>query len=321
MDASLERKLLSSVECQTRWNEYQLQSGRAAFLSGIQVFYSSVLNGYTKDPLYFTVPVDDHGFHRGDGVFEAVRVKNSAPYLLGSHLDRLQRSAEAIGLALPYARKQIEAIVQGLVELSGHPNLILRLYVTRGGGGFGVSPSESPGAQLYAVATRFKEFNLEVWNNGVSLCLTKIPVKPGIFARIKSLNYLPNVLLKAEAQSRGFDFGLGVDERGHLTEGATENLVIINANGELCHPQFDRILDGCTMKRLFQLAGDVAGLKVRSGVDLSLQDLTTAQEIYLVGTTLDVTPVTRFEDRIFPVGPWAPKLLQLIHTDQELGTV
>lgn len=316
MDASTARKVLSTEECERRWRAYQMLPGRENLIQSICGFYSSLLGGITQDPLYFQIPIDDHGFHRGDGVFEAIRVAHRKPYLLTSHLDRLDRSAAHVGLKLPYTRGEMQSILFDLARLAEEESLILRLYLTRGGGGFGVSPQESAGAQFYAVATKFQVPAAAVWAQGVSLATSQVPVKAGQFSKIKSLNYLPNVLMKAEALKRGFDFAVGFDEQGFVTEGATENIVIVNHAGELCHPRFEKILDGCTLRRVFELAPQLTGLRLKPEVDLTLEDLKRAQEILLIGTTLDVTPVTRFEERVLIRGPWSEKLRDLIRTDQ-----
>lgn len=273
MDASTGRQVLSSEECDRRWRAYQLRDSRQALMRQIRGFYSSLLGGITQDPAYFSIPVDDHGFHRGDGVFEAIRVAFRKPYLLGAHLDRLERSAARVGLTLPHTRDEIKSILHDLTRISGDESLVLRIYITRGGGGFGVNPAESPESQMFAVATRFQPLTPEAWEKGFALTLSPVAVKSGDFARIKSLNYLPNVLMKADAVKRGFDYGVGVDEKGFLTEGATENIVIVNKSGELCHPRFDRMLDGCTMKRMFELAKALPQLAQRCEIDLTVEDL------------------------------------------------
>lgn len=316
MDASTGRQFLTSEECDRRWRAYQQRDSRLKLMRQVRGFYSSLLGGITQDPTYFMVNIDDHGFHRGDGVFEAIRIAFRKPYLLGPHLDRLERSAARVGLALPHSREEIKSILHDLTRLADEESLVLRIYITRGGGGFGVSPTESPESQMFAVATQFQPAAPEVWEKGYSLTLSPVEVKSGDFAKIKSLNYLPNVLMKADALKRGFDYGVGVDERGFITEGATENIVIVNRHGELCHPRFDRMLDGCTMKRLFELAPSIPTLSLKAETDFTVDDLRTAQEILIVGTTVDVSPVTRFEDRKLPVGARARELLQLLRTDQ-----
>lgn len=316
MDARAQRKLLSTSEYSERWQAFQNQPARQNFLAGFKVFYSSIVDGFSLDPQNYWLPIDEHGFHRGDGVFEAIRVVNDRPYLLGPHLDRLARSAAAVGIQSPFSRPEMEQILGEMISLAREGSLILRLYLTRGPGGFGVSPRESKSAQFYAVATRFLSPDAATWRKGVSLGVSAIPVKTGSFARIKSLNYLPNVLMKMEAEKQGVDYVVGLDERGFLTEGATENMVCVKASGELCHPQFERILDGCTMKRLFELAEEQDLIPVLRAVDLTREDLTSAREIFMVGTTLDVTPVTRFENKSLDLGPWAEKLRALIQKDQ-----
>lgn len=316
------RKRLSPDEFAKRWLEFQSQSARQNFVHSFKLLYSSVVDGFTSDPRHFFLPIDDHGFHRGDGVFEAMKVVNQKIYLRKPHLDRLERSMQAIHLQPHFDRAELEAILAEAVkevfqQSPTESHLLLRVYVTRGAGGFGVSVKESKRSHLYVVLTSFPPPTLEGWQKGVSLCFTDIPVKPAPFSRIKSLNYLPNVMMKTAALDQHHDFAVGFDTRGFITESATENVAIINAEGELCHPKWDSILDGCTLKRSFQLANDHKILPIRSGIDISKQDLLNAREVLMIGTTLDVTAVTKLDGQIRQRGPWAEALRELIVQDQK----
>ncbi|MGE4130452.1 MAG: aminotransferase class IV [Bdellovibrionales bacterium] len=277
-------------------------------------FYSSWLDGYYKEPWAMQVPMDDHGFHRGDGVFEAVRIHQKAYFDLDAHLRRLLTSASKIGLEARWEEKEIKKICVNLASLCNAPEGILRLYLTRGPGSFSPNPMDSVGTQLYAAITKVKIPTAQSYVNGCSAMISEIPAKPGFYAQIKSLNYLQNVLMSRECKMRGFDFSVCVDESGRLAEGATENIMIITPELDLIVPRFDYTLRGTTvtqvMKLAEQLRRELEIRDVRMG-DLKLQDLKAAREAAFVGTTLGVLPISSLEGHAIGRGSGAPICLRL----------
>lgn len=278
--------------------------------------FSSQWMGFTNDSKFFSVPIDDHGFHRGDGVFEAIRAVDGKLFLLAPHLERLKNSAGQIQLELPMNLDEIGKICHRAVEISGQNEVILRVFVTRGGGNFGINPKDTTGSQIYVAATKFTPASAESYKKGVRIGKSQIPAKTPFFAKVKSLNYLPNVLMKAEALERQLDYTIFVDPQGLLLESATENLIYINKAGELIHPPLDLILRGCTMRRLFDLAEQAQLLPVVRGRDTHESDLKSAQEIFMIGTTLDVLPVCEYEGVKIPLGPMGSRLRDLLQRDQ-----
>jgi branched-chain amino acid aminotransferase len=148
-----------------------------------------------------------------------------------------------------------------------------------------------------------------------------VPIKPPQFATIKTCNYLPNVLMKIEANRRGVDFVISVDSNGNLGEGATENIGILTKENELLMPKPEYVLSGTTARRALELAQTLVGdgtLKIAEYRDISPEQAEQAREIFIFGTTTDVTPVVEWENR--PVGngrpgPVSEKLLQLLKGD------
>ena len=278
--------------------------------------YSTILQGWTDSPLGLTVNLDDHGFHRGDGVFEAVRVVQRRAYLLKEHWDRLQISLKTIQLKLSMDFAEAEKIIQFGLNKFPDADGALRIFVTRGPGGFAADIRESLGTQLFFVLCKFKSQSEERFQKGVRVGKSSIPIKTEWLAQTKSLNYLPNVMMKKESVDLGWDFTVTFDERKHLGESATENLVVLMKDGSLAHPTLNGILKGCTMMRLFDLVEKSALLPTKRGIDISEQDLIQAQGLYMVGTPLDVLPVREFDGHPIPISPWGPKLRDLIRQDQ-----
>lgn len=282
--------------------------------AGYAGFYSSWLGGYFKEPWAMTVPMDDHGFHRGDGVFEAVRIHERAYFDLDGHLDRIQNSSRMIGMKLPWSGAEIHKICLELARRCDLSTAILRLYITRGPGGFSPNPAESVGPQLYAAITRLAPPNPEQYKKGIRAMLSSVTAKDPWYAQIKSLNYLQNVLMKQECVAQGFDIAVCADKTGTICEGATENLIIVSQDGELIVPKFDYTLRGTTVRQVMKIAEEKAGelgLKSVGFGDLTVDDLKSAREAAFVGTTLGVLPIGALDDQAIGSGAGGPVALAL----------
>lgn len=306
-----ERTILENIKAKPRpaWDHYY-------------AFFSTWYGGIVKNPGHLLVlPFDDHVVHRGDGVFEALKSVKRKIYLLKEHLQRLQISAEKIGLKLPYSLEDIAHTIVQTAKVAAEPNTLIRVFLTRGPGSFSANPYDSEGSQLYIVVTRLTPPGLEKKAHGVKVGRSEIPVKEGFMPQIKSCNYLPNVLMKKESVDRNLDFTISFNEKGFLAESSTENLIIVDKNDVLTHPPLDRILKGTTMARVFELAKQ-SGAKVAVR-PISESDLVSATEIMMTGTTLDILPVTTYENRQVAdgkVGPKAKSLLHLLEDDMNFGT-
>nr|BFD62786.1 aminotransferase class IV [Bdellovibrio sp. HM001] len=287
--------------------------------------YSSWLGGIVKDPGLMMVPVDDHLVHRGDGVFEAIKVVDGQVFLLQEHLERLESSAGQIGLSLPHSLPEMKEIILQTTKVSGARFAVLRLYISRGPGYFTTNPYDSISSQMYLIVTSFTPFSDEKYLKGVKVGRSHIAPKDPWMARIKTCNYLPNVLMKKESVDRKIDFTIGVDGQGFITEGSTENIVLIDKDKNLLRPKLRQILKGTTMMRTFELAESLVGEGVLNSIqekDLSEQDLLSAAEAMMIGTTLDVLPVVEYEGQKIgsgQQGPAAFRLLQLLREDMKKG--
>ena len=309
----------------------KLSSLKFPYFSPYLAMYSSWLGGITTEPALMFVPVDDHLVHRGDGVFEAIKIVNGRAYLLEEHLDRLIKSASKLefdksvleskfknrlrNIILETSRIAASEIKSELIAF----NAIIRLYLSRGPGSFGTNPYDSMGPQIYCVVTKLTSLAAEKYEKGVSLGRSQISVKPDWFSTVKSCNYLQNVLMKKESIDRGFDFTVSFTTDGLIAEGSTENIVIINKLGELVHPKLDYILKGTTMTRLFDLVELKALLQIKRGVDIYEKDLLEAKGIFMIGTTLDILPVQTYEGHKLAISNYSKDFLALLKSDQLNG--
>ncbi len=283
--------------------------------------YSSWLGGVVTDPRLMLVPIDDHLVHRGDGVFEAFKCVHGQIYALNRHLDRLQHSAAAISLHLPVDPGELRQIILTTVRTAKLSECLTRVFVSRGPGGFSTNPYECPSSQLYVVVTRLKVPPLDKYEQGVTVLSSRVPVKQSCFANIKSCNYLPNVLMKKEAEDAGVDYTLSVDDQGLVGEGSTENVGIITRQKEFLVPSFASVLRGTTVSRAMELAAALVpeGTLTRvAETQLRSAQAYDAAEMMMFGTTFDILPVVTYDGRTIGTGRPGPifhRLLQLLRED------
>lgn len=288
-----------------------LEASRRPFHADMYALYSSAWGGIVTDPLYMQVPVDDHLVHRGDGVFETLKCVGGRIYCLAEHLERLRFSSGRIGLTAPCDDAELGRRIIATLRAAGRRDALVRVILSRGPGGMGINPYECPTPHLYILVHKLFPPFMTIHPGGAHLVTCDIPVKAGLFATIKTCNYLPNALMKKEAVDRGADFAVNVDEQGHIAEGATENIGLVTTGGVLWIPRPERILNGTTMNRAWVLAdrglaeGWLSGKERRAfGID----DLAGAAEILVFGTTTNVTAVTRLDRQ--PVSGGTPGPVQ-----------
>lgn len=298
-----------------------LTASRQSYHAGYYAFYSSALGGIVTDPGLMLVPADDHLVHRGDGVFETLKCVNGGVYLWHEHVQRLTRSSRAIGLNLPWSEDALAEITRQTILAGGKRDCLIRVLVSRGPGSLGVNPYDCPAPGLYILVYELKPSFMEAHPAGARVISSEQPVKSGVFATIKTCNYLPNALLKKEAADAGADFAIAFDEAGNVAEGATENFGIVDASGVLRIPAAGRILLGTTMNRAVELAQHLVDNQRLPAIvhgAINRSELSTAREILIFGTTPDVTSAVTLDGK--PVanglpGPIAGALLKLIQQD------
>jgi branched-chain amino acid aminotransferase len=281
----------------------------------ICAFYDHRIGAISQDPRLLLMPVDDHLVHRGDGVFETMKFANGKIYQLDPHIRRLGRSTEAIFLAPPISLDAIRDITLDVARAANCEEGRLRILMGRGPGGFGISPMECPVPSLYVISYLVKPKGEELWEKGVTAFRTAYPAKQSWLAGIKSINYLPNVLMKREAVEKGYDFALCFDEHGFLAEGATENVIMVDENGTVVVPDLSNALAGTTLMRALELIGAERETDYRK---ISEDEVYQARELIIVGTTWDALAIVRYNDK--PIhdarpGPVAKRIRELLQQD------
>jgi branched-chain amino acid aminotransferase len=306
----------------------------AAFLEGLKNFrnrpaymamYSSLAGGITTNPELMFLPIDDHIVHRGDGVFEAFLCVDSAFYDIHAHIDRLERSANAIEMPLPFSKEKIIQCAQATSLASASSDHMIRLYLSRGPGSFTANPYDSIGTQLYIVADKFPVYADRFFNEGARVGISKFHSKAAPFCNVKSCNYLLNALLKKEAVDAKLDYMIPLDSENSMTESSTENIALITEKGEFLHPPIQNILEGTTVKRVMDIAEknkEELNLSKVSYQKLSIDDFQQAQEVVMIGSTMGLLPVGEFDGKptrsleLLEKRAW-PKLRELLIEDRK----
>jgi branched-chain amino acid aminotransferase len=257
-----------------------------------------------------TVSVFDHGLLYGDGVFEGLRFYNRRTFMLEAHLQRLQRSADAIGLSLPASLEQIGEAVAQLVDAYAHDNGYLRLVATRGTGNLGIDPRKCPRPNMFIIADELAVMDITDPSQGVRLHLAETRRTPAecLDPAIKSLNYLNNILARIEANRAGCDEALMLNLDGFVSEGSVDNIFIVSDGVLKTPPLTDGLLEGVTRAVIIDVAR-AAGIRCEQA-SLRVDDLKQADECFLTGTGAELIPVREIDGQ--PLAPAPRPLLPTI---------
>jgi 4-amino-4-deoxychorismate lyase len=299
----------------------RLRQAVHAKASGFYAMYSSLLGGIVTDPALMLLPLDDHMVHRGHAVFDTAMIAHGMLYQLDAHLERFLRSAEMARIPLPFPPQQLRQIIIDTAAASAQRHASVRYWLSVGPGGFGLSSAECVGSSFYVMIFHEMTYPESYYTKGMKVITSTVPIKPPLFARIKSNNYLPNALVVLEAKDHGADNGIFIDERGLVGESSNMNVAFVTKGGVLRHPAFDAILTGITVQRLLSLArrliaqGDLRDIVV---ADVAVEEGRAAAEMMLVGSSIKVAPVVEWDGR--PIGDGTPgpvtrKLLDLWQQD------
>ncbi len=247
------------------------------------------------------VSVFDHGFLYGDGIYETMRAYDGKVFMLGRHIERLGRSAGLISLRIPSPQLITEA-VYAVLQANGLHNAYVRVSVSRGKGPIGLDPALCPRPTFVVIAEEFRGYPPEVYAGGVKLIIarTRRNLVAALDPKIKSLNFLNNILAKIEAKERGAYEALMLNADGFIAEGTVCN-IFFERNGMLCTPSTDvGVLDGITRELVINLAEQEC-IPVEEG-RYRPEDIFAASEVFFTNTTSEIMPVVQIDDVRYNIG-------------------
>jgi D-alanine transaminase len=246
------------------------------------------------------VPLEDRGYLLGDGVYEVTRVYNGRPFYLSAHLERLQRSADAIRIAIPYSKPQIEKAADELISKSGCGEGYIYMQVTRGSAKRDhLFPADTPPSMTMYT----RELNAVLPAEAVApiKCIT-LPDERWLNCHIKTVNLLPNLLARQKASEAGAVEAILYRPGDLVTEGTRSNVFAVIDGTIRTHPTTNLILPGVTRSIVLSILNDLA-IAYRE-VAFTLQELSKASEVWITSTTMEVNPVAEIDGQ--PIGGAVP---------------
>lgn len=275
------------------------------------------------DGLYYPkeeakISVFDHGLLYGDGIFEGIRAYNGRVFRLEEHLERLYLSARSILIDIPLEFDEMREAVLQTLRKNDFTDAYIRLLVTRGKGDLGLDPRKCPKASVIIIADEIKLYPKETYQNGLKLIIasTRKNSPDALSPRIKSLNYLNNILGKLEAINAGCAEAVMLDRHGYLTECTSENIFLIKKGVVYTPTATVGILEGITRGVVMELCGEM-GIPLNMSF-LTAHDLYVADECFVTGTGAELIPVVGLTGRAIGDGRPGPITKKLLKAFQEL---
>jgi len=266
----------------------------------LKVYISGQL--YAKEDA--KISVYDHGLLYGDGVFEGIRSYAGKVFRLDRHLDWLWNSAKAIWLQIPITKEEMNAAIYDTLRVNGIEDGYIRVVVTRGAGTLGLDPNRCSDPEVIIITDFISLYPDELYRKGLEIItVSTLRNHPAALnPRIKSLNYLNNILAKIEGLQAGCIEALMLNHKGEVAECTGDNIFVVRGGRLLTPPNDAGILEGITREAVIELAGQ-AGIDVRE-VPLTKHDVYIADECFLTGTAAEVVPVVKVDSR--PIGDGTP---------------
>ncbi|MFC1588100.1 branched-chain-amino-acid transaminase [Planctomycetota bacterium] len=264
------------------------------------------MNGELVDEDQATVSIFDHGVLYGDGIFEGIRMYHGKVFKHTEHIDRLYDSARVLMLNIPMSK---EEMMQAVVDTCAANNLTdayIRLVITRGKGDLGINPLSCPKPSIFIIAATIALYPEELYETGLEVITagTIRNANEALNPRVKSLNYLNNIMAKIEANNAGVAEVVMLNGKGYVAEGSADNLFIIKNKVVKTPPVTEGILEGITRNTIMDLARE-EGYEVQECL-LNRFDLYAADEFFFTGTGAELIPVIKYDGRVIGEGKPGP---------------
>ncbi len=275
------------------------------------------IDGELVDKENATVSVFDHGLLYGDGVFEGIRVYNGEMFRGPAHIDRLFDSAKAIALDIPATKQEIRDDIYRTLEANDLTNAYVRVVVTRGEGTLGLDPTKCSEPCIIIITDNIVLYPDEYYENGLEVIT--VPTlrndQNALSPKIKSLNYLNNILAKIEGLQAGVVEAIMLNQQGYVAECTGDNIFVVKDGDLITPPAHAGILEGITRQVVIELAQNL-------DIDVKLQQLTrfdlyVADECFLTGTAAEIVPVVKIDRRTIGDGEPGEVTRQLLDMFKE----
>ncbi|GIP49556.1 Branched-chain-amino-acid aminotransferase [compost metagenome] len=264
----------------------------------------------TKDQA--KVSVYDHGFLYGDGIFEGIRIYNGNIFKCKEHLDRLYDSAKSIMLEIPLTYQEMENALVETLRRNELRNGYIRLVVSRGAGNLGLDPNRCPKASVVIIVEQLAIYSEEAYKTGLKTVSvsTRRNIPDALNPKIKSLNYLNNILVKIQSNLSGAGEAIMLNAQGYVTEGSGDNIFIVKNGMITTPPCYLGALDGITRQAIIEICRK-RGYSIQEQ-PFTLHDVYVADEVFLTGTAAEVIAVREVDGRIIGEGHAGPITLKLL---------
>src|SRR3954470_3048574 len=264
------------------------------------------LNGKLVDKADAKISVYDHGLLYGDGVFEGIRIYAGRIFRAEQHLRRMYDSAKAIRLEIPLSPEQFRAAIEQTFKANNFTDCYVRAIVTRGVGYLGLNPNRCEKPSVIIIADTIELYPKEMYEKGMAIITASvIRNHPNALSpRIKSMNYLNNILAKIEAIDAGVPEAIMLNHEGNVAECTGDNIFIARGGTVYTPGTADGILEGITRQVILELCSRLNIPCVEK--TLQRHDLYIAEECFLTGSAAEVVPVTKIDGRSIGTGTPGP---------------
>lgn len=255
------------------------------------------------------ISVFDHGLLYGDGVFEGIRTYDCLIFRMKEHIDRLYRSADAIKLKIPMTGKEMTEAVIATLKANALSDAYIRLVVTRGVGDLGLDPRKCPKPTIFIITHKIALYPKEFYHKGLEIITanTRRNYPQALDPRIKSLNYLNNILAKIDAINAGTEEAIMLTHDGYVAECTGDNIFMIKGGSLITSPVNVGALEGITRDAVIGLAK--TGTIAFEEKLFRVEDIYSADEVFLTGTAAEIIPVVKIDKR--QIGKGSPGSMTL----------
>ncbi|WCF09743.1 branched-chain-amino-acid transaminase [Paenibacillus thiaminolyticus] len=278
------------------------------------------LNGQYVTKENATISVYDHGFLYGDGIFEGIRVYSGNIFKCREHLERLYDSAKSIMLDIPLPLEEMQDAMVETIRRNELRDGYIRLIVSRGAGNLGLDPRRCPQASVIIIVEQLAIYPEEAYRNGLRTVSVsqRRNIPDALNPKIKSLNYLNNILVKIQANLADVGEAIMLNAQGYVAEGSSDNIFVIKKGVVYTPPCYLGALEGITRASIMELCGKL-GYTLKEE-PFTLHDVYVADEVFFTGTAAEVIAVREVDGRIIGSGQAGPMTLNLLKHFREIVT-